>query len=382
MPTVLKGLWYALSSADTAFCAPLVLEAGAPVNAESNTGTPLIAAARHGNSALLSFLLEHGADPTVSNTRDGTPLHCAAQQGHTDCVRVLLKHGVKADILDMQKATPLVCAAKGASSKCMRMLLDAGADPLSDNARFALANAAGNPDIGCLQILIDRGVEINPPLEPRRKTPLFEAASKGLIDHMKLLLRLGADPKEECALGNALHGAAQSGVVECVKLLLDLGVQADLKSSKTRTTPLMQAASAGSIEVVNLLLQHGANPNMKSRVASIEILATLICHGADPEHFDPFQLSHRLPCFPLALLLILCGFDHRYVPNAFGRFRVQPMARVLGVNVFQQLEEGNSILRYHEGQVHRHCFQHTKEELDALVAKCCTLMDSHSDVGL
>eukprot|EP00049_Salpingoeca_infusionum_P014712 m.278009 g.278009 ORF g.278009 m.278009 type:complete len:84 (+) comp15735_c0_seq5:1475-1726(+) len=51
---------------------------------------------------------------------------------------------------------------------------------------------------------------------------------------MKLLLRLGADPKEECALGNALHGAAQSGVVECVKLLLDLGVQADLKSSKTR----------------------------------------------------------------------------------------------------------------------------------------------------
>eukprot|EP00049_Salpingoeca_infusionum_P014714 m.278037 g.278037 ORF g.278037 m.278037 type:complete len:113 (+) comp15735_c0_seq8:84-422(+) len=106
------------------------------------------------------------------------------------------------------------------------------------------------------------------------------------------------------------------------------------------------------------------------------------CYELSQSSADAFFISSTTSqpyrCRTVSSLLIyfqlMCFFVQR--------FRVQPMARVLGVNVFQQLEEGNSILRYHEGQVHRHCFQHTKEELDALVAKCCTLMDSHSDVGL
>jgi ankyrin repeat protein len=60
------------------------------VNARQQHGfTPLHAAAANGAAALVSYLLERGADPDAASDGGQTPLDLALAQGHAEAARLL-----------------------------------------------------------------------------------------------------------------------------------------------------------------------------------------------------------------------------------------------------------------------------------------------------
>lgn len=69
---------------------PLLIQAGADVNAKDEQGeTPLTTALQHA-PAMVPILLAHGANPNLPNQLERTPLAIAAMQGDSVNVRLLL----------------------------------------------------------------------------------------------------------------------------------------------------------------------------------------------------------------------------------------------------------------------------------------------------
>lgn len=69
----------------------LALDVG--VNFATERGTPAIAAAENGLTAILKLLLTHGADPNAEHVNGNTPLRAAILSGDGECVRLLLANG-------------------------------------------------------------------------------------------------------------------------------------------------------------------------------------------------------------------------------------------------------------------------------------------------
>ena len=90
-----------------------LLSIGADVNAAKADGvTPLYSASLHGHTAVVTLLLERGANLDATTTPDGfTALWAASAQGHLEVVGLLLAHqanvGVRA-----RGFTPLWMAAR------------------------------------------------------------------------------------------------------------------------------------------------------------------------------------------------------------------------------------------------------------------------------
>lgn len=111
---------------------------------------------------------------------------------------------------------------------------------------------------------------------------LYEAAFKGDLSSVKLLLNRGIDVNARDRDGNtALHGAASGGRAAIAKLLLDKGADVNSKT-KYNVTPLMLAATGSKIiytnvtphkvtateangyaNVIRLLLHYGADTTVK-----------------------------------------------------------------------------------------------------------------------
>jgi uncharacterized protein len=73
-----------------------LIRAGAPINqADVHGTTPLYLAAVQGETEIVLYLLEQGADPNLESKdeSEGTPLCAAAAWGRTDIVKVLLDRG-------------------------------------------------------------------------------------------------------------------------------------------------------------------------------------------------------------------------------------------------------------------------------------------------
>jgi hypothetical protein len=87
-----------------------LLQCGSPVDVRSaERATPLMNAVQTGNMKQVSFLLDHGADPSATDDRGFTALHRAAEMGKTEMVRILLARGASPDV-EAQGHTPLSLA--------------------------------------------------------------------------------------------------------------------------------------------------------------------------------------------------------------------------------------------------------------------------------
>lgn len=206
--------------------------------------TPLHTAARFGREDLAERLIARGADVRARDEPRGqTALHLAAQYGHTSVAALLVARGADVDAAGMRD----------------------GRTPLHD-AVFGLAGTSDlEGRVAVATLLLSHGANINARAKGSGRTPLDEAASasgnQANSQRMtQLLLAAGATVNTRDASGvPTLQQAASRGDVAGVRLLLDRG--ADPNVAGRDTTPLGAAAYEGHVEVVQLLLARGAEAN-------------------------------------------------------------------------------------------------------------------------
>lgn len=91
-------------------------------------------------------------------------------------------------------------------------------------------------------------------------TPLIEAARRGHLDTVKVLVEGGADVNRQGeAWYGPLHCAAHGGHLETVEYLLEHGASVGVFEGHDR--PLNSAAQAGHVHIAKVLLGHGADVN-------------------------------------------------------------------------------------------------------------------------
>jgi len=139
--------------------------------------TAFLRAAQSSDTALMSLLLEHGADPKIATNHGDTALTAAAGIGWVD--GVTYEHSAKANV------------------EAVRMLLDLGLDPNAANAegRTPLMGAALKGRTEVIELLVARGARLETRDRGSRDTHIPGATVAGLtwqaLDYAEGLVRVG-----------------------------------------------------------------------------------------------------------------------------------------------------------------------------------------------
>src|SRR6185437_6110050 len=222
-----------------------LLKRGADVNAKERRGqTALMWAASEGHTEVVELLLKASADIHATLPDSGyTPFFFAVREGRTGVVKLLLKAG--ADVNEtMQPKKPngkgprkgtsaLILAVENGHFELAVELLEAGADPNDQRSGFTALHAItwvrkpnrgdgddGDPppigsgnlgSLGFVEAIVKHGADVNARLKRGASgrgvlsrvgaSPFLLAAATADVPLMKLLMKLGADPK----LTNATH---------------------------------------------------------------------------------------------------------------------------------------------------------------------------------
>ncbi len=134
--------------------------------------TPLILAILKGNTQMVKFLLDAGADPNLSQRMPfskediikNTPLIAAVKKGYYEIVKLLLKAGADPDLATGANNTPLIWAAAKNYPDIISLLLKNGANPDSKERKFGetalmLAVIKGHKEV--IQNLLKGGASPN-----------------------------------------------------------------------------------------------------------------------------------------------------------------------------------------------------------------------------
>ncbi|XP_061909697.1 dynein axonemal heavy chain 12 isoform X2 [Entelurus aequoreus] len=149
----------------------LLLQKGANVECESESGTVLFDAAASGNPDIISLLLDHGADANVPLHSGHLPIHRVAYHGHILALQHLIPV-TKPCAIKESGMSPLHSAAAGGHSHCVELLLKNGFDPnlmlhprvrcnYDDERKSALFFAVSNNDLQSTRLLLEAGAMVN-----------------------------------------------------------------------------------------------------------------------------------------------------------------------------------------------------------------------------
>ena len=83
------------------------IAAGTDVDAKTRGETPLLWAARFGQSQVAELLIAEGADVNAKNVVGQTPLHWAAMAGHKEIIELLIAAGADVNAKTKRGDTPL-----------------------------------------------------------------------------------------------------------------------------------------------------------------------------------------------------------------------------------------------------------------------------------
>ncbi|KAL2167916.1 hypothetical protein VTG60DRAFT_654 [Thermothelomyces hinnuleus] len=236
------------------------------------------------NVALLRLLLLRGADVNQQGGRYGTALQAAALRRDLDSVLLLLEYGAEINAEGGEFGTALQAACMRRDGiEIARLLLERGADVHArggpfGNAWHAAAEQTGREWEAILQMMLDRGVDINDAQGKKHATALEAALDTKAYDdpedsmsRVRFLIERGADANIHAGpSGSALHYACfcfpsrthATPVTPAVKFLLNWpGVDVNTQAGSYGTA-LQAAASAGNFLVVEQLLRRGADVNL------------------------------------------------------------------------------------------------------------------------
>jgi ankyrin repeat protein len=242
--------------------------------------TLLHCAAGGGHLEATKILLEAGAPVDARTARDDTPLVWAARAGQTEMVRLLLKHKASAEGKDGARA--MAAAARRIRPRDFENLRKWNASCREvigvlyvHGVPYDLFTAIAVGDAACVKTLLKEKPALAASKDddgphvlmdsPRAVPALHRATELGQTEVVALLLEAGAPVNEkDSAEDTALHHAADWGREEIVRLLIRH--KGDVNAISNGRTPLHVAASSekrSASAVARLLLDAGARVNAK-----------------------------------------------------------------------------------------------------------------------
>ncbi|OAQ61390.1 ankyrin repeat domain-containing protein [Pochonia chlamydosporia 170] len=224
----------AMATATLKVCDPNVHEAWFDIYWEPPPYRPkeftnLMMASFLGLKAVAMLALEGGAETEAKDSFGRTSLHWAAYEGHEAIVEMLLDKGVDINAHD---------------ANC-------GCTPLW------LAASKGHESI--CRLLVYNGAHIDA-TDNCGQTPLLCAAMEGHCAVVNLLASDGADVEAKDKHGwTALLRASTNGHDNIVKLLTSKGAKLEAREELNGRTSLLCAAGEGHCSIVEIFLRHGAD---------------------------------------------------------------------------------------------------------------------------
>jgi ankyrin repeat protein len=281
-------------------------------------------AARNGNPAALTVLLDHGADVNAKeDLRGTTALMWAADEAHPDAVKLLIERG--ADVKARSAAAP---RGRGAA-------LGKAGDPRKQQASRAAVDQADAAAGGQRQAAAaaQTQFEREGPADGGQLTALVYAARTDDLESVKILLAGGADVNQTTGYGwSPLLVATQNRHYKLAAYLLDHGANPNLANNGGWTALYLatdnrniengdypvRKADMDHLDFIKLLLDKGSDVNARvgdstetrtvftnqwldergataflraSQSSDLELMKLLLAHGADPK--IPTELRDR-----------------------------------------------------------------------------------------
>ncbi len=270
-PTLNNALDWAIRATSKEACA-LLIDAGADIVDGSLYRYPLTMAVSKGERDLVAFLLDRGADVNCQSETGKPLLTLAVCNAKRDLAAFLLDRGADVNYQSENRETPLTMAMRHGKSDFAVLLLDRGADVnhQSENGETPLTIAVRHGESDFAAFLLDRGADVN---HQSGDGTAYSSALRAAITNddeamITLLSQRGADLNavQRCnenkysGFPTGIHEASARNGLAIVDLLINLG--ADFNSpQKHYGTPLMLSIYNGCFSTAELLISRGANIN-------------------------------------------------------------------------------------------------------------------------
>jgi ankyrin repeat protein len=240
-------------------CVPVLVEAGADVNATTPDGiSAVVIALINGHFDVAGALLEAGTDPNLADYTGRTALYAAIDfntmvKSNRPAPKVIENRLTGLDVARLALERGADVNARQKRLAPYRAKLDRGNDGMLGGGTTPFLRAAKAGDVPAMKLLLEHGAD--PMLAPTRSgiTPLMAAAGLGTseadttgrqktqeqaIEAIQLLLDRGLDLNAQASDGQtALHGAAMQGYDDVIRFLAAQGAKLDTPD-KDGFTPL------------------------------------------------------------------------------------------------------------------------------------------------
>lgn len=249
------------------------------INEQYENGTFIHFAIENGDTEMVTFLIEAGADIFVKVTlgivagsenvelfEDDTLLHVAIRHNEIDIVKLLVKEGIDVNSRNAYGETPLQLAAEFSEVKTLKFLLKNGAkiNEHGFNELTAIHRAVMSSNIENIKFLVKKGADIND-VDYQNKTVLHLAN----YDNIELVMYLADNVKDINARDElkrtCLHYAAyNSNNINVINYLIEKGANITLTDKDGRTPliyAIMESENDNKIDIVRFLIKNGSDVN-------------------------------------------------------------------------------------------------------------------------
>lgn len=269
--------------------------------------------------------LLHGESVHDTDSEGKTPLHHAAEYGHLEMAQLLVRYGARIDASDKKGRRPVMLALAGDHKAVVRYLVDEGAemdlqiaaytgdvakvgefieeggiDVVGQEGSVAMRHAVRQGHYDVVKLLLAAGVAVKP--------YLAEAVASGNVKVAELVIDSGVDVNAKPSRWDAipLGEAASRGGLDMVKLLLARGANANILSEENYScdnSPLGVAVYKGHVEIAETLIAAGADVKAAGKSGWTLLHAAILDH-------DGFEWSeHARPTVRMIELLVARGAD-------------------------------------------------------------------------